>query len=72
MTNPLSLQLGQEISGKDINEWCKDQIENHGSHEKYANFLLKKNYRDDQLYKKIYKTETAGCPRAHTIVFCRV
>ena len=71
LLNPLSIQLGQTVSGKQINDWCKYQIENCGSHVRYAKFLLTKNYRDDRTYMKIYKVETAGYTRSHTIVFCK-
>lgn len=32
MLNPLSLQIGQTCTGKQINDWCRYQIENNGSH----------------------------------------
>ena len=43
MLNPLSLQMGQTCSGKEINDWCNYQINNNGSHYKDAVKLLKKN-----------------------------
>ena len=71
MLNPLSVQYGQEVSGKDINEWCRDQIENNGSHLKDAKRLMSKHYRDDVMYRLVWKAETAGCPIGHTILFER-
>ena len=50
MLNPLSLMIGQTISGKEINDWCKDQIINNKSHQKIAKFLLSKGYKDDRVY----------------------
>ena len=52
MLNPLSLQMGQTCSGKEINDWCNYQINNNGSHYKDAIRLLKKNFRDDREYYK--------------------
>lgn len=40
MLNPLSLQMGQTCSGKEINNWCRYQVENNGSHYKDAVRLL--------------------------------
>ena len=73
MLNPLSLQLGQKITGKEINDWCRDQIENNRSkfHRKYAEFFLSKHYRDDRIYYKSYKAETAGGVKSYVIVFER-
>lgn len=72
MLNPLSVQYGQHISGKEINDWCHDQIENNGSHVKDAKRLLAKNYRDDVMYRLSWKAETSGAPMGHTIEFDRV
>lgn len=70
MLNPLSIQIGtQKISGKEINDWCIDQILNHGSHEKDARRLFRKNYRDNRMYILTYKVETSGSPTEHTLVF---
>ena len=71
MLNPLSLQLGQRVSGKEINDWCQDQIENEGSHIRDAKRLMAKNYRDDVIYRLIWKDETSGSPMGHTILFQR-
>lgn len=50
--NPLSIELGQCISGYYINDWCRDQIRNEGSHIKEAKHLLSKGYKGDKLYIK--------------------
>ena len=50
--NPLSIEFGQCLDGHYINEWCKDQIENEGSHIKEAKRLLSKGYKDDKTYIK--------------------
>ena len=71
MLNPLSLQVGQRITGKEINDWCRDQIENNKSHRKQAEFFLTKHYRDDRIYYKTYKAETAGGVKPYVIVFDR-
>lgn len=71
MLNPLSLQLGQKITGKEINDWCYDQIENNKSHRKQAEFFLTKHYKDDRMYYKTYKAETAGGVKPYVIVFER-
>lgn len=72
MLNPLSVQYGQVVSGKEINDWCRIQIEKNGSHVKDALRLSKKNYKDDVMYRLVWKAETAGCPLGHTILFERV
>jgi hypothetical protein len=72
MINPLSLQLGQIISGKEINDWCEFQIETDGSHVKDAFRLKWKYYRNDRLYKKIYKIETGHPWQGCQILFERV
>lgn len=72
MLNPLSLQIGQTCSGKEINDWCRYQIENNGSHYKDAVRLLKKNYKNDRTYCKSYKIETGGCDVPIIIEFDRV
>ena len=71
MLNPLSVQYGQVVSGKDINDWCNHQIANNGSHIRDARRLIAKNYRDDVMYRLVWKAETAGCPAGHTILFER-
>ena len=70
MLNPLSLQMGQTCSGKEINDWCKDQIVNNKSHQKIARFLLSKSYKDDRIYYKTYKQET-GSNKPSIIIFNR-
>lgn len=72
MLNPLSVQYGQCISGKEINDWCHDQIENNGSHVRDAKRLLAKNYCDDLMYCLSWKVETSGVPMRHTIEFDRI
>lgn len=72
MLNPLSLQMGQTCSGKEINNWCRYQVENNGSHYKDAVRLLKKNFKDDRTYYKTIKAKTAGCGEADVIEFARV
>lgn len=72
MLNPLSLQFDQTCTGKQINDWCRYQIENNGSHYKDAIRLLKKNFKDDRTYYKTIKAKTAGCGEADVIEFARV
>ncbi len=72
LKNPLSIQLGQYIRGQEINDWCKYQIMNGGSHYKYAKFLLSKKYKNNVWYKKIYKDETSSTPNFYTIVFQKI
>lgn len=72
MLNPLSLQIGQTCSGKEINDWCRYQIENNGSHYKDAARLLKKNYKNDRIYCKSYKIETGRCDVPTIIEFDRI
>ena len=72
MLNPLSLQLGQKITGKEINDWCLDQIRNHGSHYKEAKRLLLKDYNNDRVYRKTLKIETGGGVKPHLVLFERV
>lgn len=50
MVNILSIQNGQWITGKEINDWCRIQIEGNTSHAKEAARLMKKRYRDDAVY----------------------
>lgn len=72
MLNPLSLQMGQTCSGKEINDWCNYQIKNNGSHYKDAVRLLKKNYKDDRTYCKSIKAKTAGCGEPDIIEFRKI
>lgn len=72
MLNPLSLQMGQTCSGKEINDWCNYQIKNNGSHYKDAVRLLKKNFRDDRKYYKTIKAKTAGCGEHDVIEFRKI
>ena len=72
MLNPLSLQMGQTCSGKEINDWCNYQIKNNGSHYKDAVRLLKKNFRDDRKYYKTIKVKTAGCGEHDVIEFRKI
>ena len=72
MLNPLSLQIGQTCSGKEINNWCHHQIENNGSHYKDAVRLLKKNYKDDRIYCKSIKAKTAGLGEPDIIEFRKI
>ena len=71
MINPLSIQFYQDILGKDINNWCEYQININGSHKKDAIRLKKKSYKNDRIYHKIYKIETAGIPHGRTILFAK-
>lgn len=71
MLNPLSIQIGQTITGKQINDWCHDQINNNKSHYKDAKRLLSKNYNDKITYYKIYDIGT-GCGELGKISFCRI
>jgi hypothetical protein len=70
MLNPLSIQFNQFISGKDINDWCRYQIENQGSHFKDACRLIEQEYKDDRLYRKAYKQKTASTDK-DVIIFIR-
>ena len=72
MLNPLSLQMVQTCSGKEINDWCNYQINNNGSHYKDAAKLLKKNFKDDRKYYKTIKVKTAGVGEPDIIEFRRV
>lgn len=72
MLNPLSLQMGQTCSGKEINDWCNYQINNNGSHYKDAAKLLKKNFKDNREYYKTIKVKTAGVGESDIIEFRRV
>ena len=72
MLNPLSLQIGQTCSGKEINDWCNYQIKNNGSHYKDAVRLLKKNYKDDREYYKTIKVKTAGVGEPDIIEFRKI
>ena len=72
MLNPLSLQLNQTCTGKQINDWCRYQVESNGSHCKDAVRLLKKNFKDDRTYYKTIKAKTAGVGEPDIIEFRRV
>ena len=69
MLNPLSIEVGQKITGREINEWCKDQIKNQKSHRRQAEYLLSKNYKDERTYCKGLKVETGGGIKPHVIIF---
>jgi hypothetical protein len=70
MVNPLSIQIGQKITGKEINSWCYDQIFNDKSHKKDAQRLLNKNYNDQTVYRKSYGVGT-GCGEIGRIEFVK-
>lgn len=70
--NPLSIQNGQTISGKEINEWCKDQILNNKSHARDARRLLEKHYQDDRFYMATFKIETGCGDKPHVRIFNRL
>lgn len=72
LINPLSIQNGQTISGKEINDWCADQIINHKSHEKDAMRLKRKNYRDDRMYTATFKIETSCSDKQHERIFSKI
>ena len=70
MLNPLSIQSNQFISGKDINDWCRHQIENQGFHFKDACRLIEQGYKDDRLYRKAYKQKNVSTDK-DVIIFIR-
>ena len=72
MLNPLSLQMRQTCSGKEINDCCNYQIKNNGSHYKDAVRLLKKNFKDDRTYSKSIKAKTAGLGEPDIIEFRKI
>ena len=61
MLNILSIQNGQWVTGKEINDWCRVQIENSTSHAKDAARLLKKTYRDDAVYAAAHNDKGQRC-----------
>ena len=53
--NPTSYQPGARFTGKQLNDWCKDQVDNHRSHEKIAKKLwLHFVFKDNRVYELTY------------------
>ena len=52
--NILSVERCHILRGKDINDWCVDQIRFKRSHAKEAIRLTKKHYDDDAMYQAYY------------------
>lgn len=60
------------FTGKQINDWCKEQV-NHGtSRWREARRLLRKNYKDDRLYISRLTSKNSGCGSGYTLVFERI
>ena len=72
MLNVLSLELGHHVKGKEINDWCIDQIKNHKSHERDARRLMRKNYSDTRTYALILNQNGSGIASSTERVFMRV
>lgn len=67
MRNILSYQPGSKFSGKEINEFCEDQMKNHGSHYKEAKHLyMHYIFKDSRMYElvhipfRMYEPERVG------------
>lgn len=58
--NPLSYSIGTKFTGKTLNEWLLEQINNHTGNEKIArkiyNHFIFKNNHIYQLVRMPYKT----------------
>ena len=55
MKNITSYQPGSIFLGKELNYWCKEQIRNHGSHEKIARKIyLHFTFLDKTFYRLVY------------------
>lgn len=70
--NVLSVHGSNHVfTGKEINDWCRDQV-NHGTARmREARRLLRKNYRDDRLYSPIWCDRNSGSGSGQMIVFRR-
>ena len=52
MKNIFSYKLGSIFTGKEIMDYCKNQVQTNGSHSKEAKRIyLHYNLKDDKLYK---------------------
>ena len=58
--NPLSYPIGTKFTGKTLNEWLLEQIDNHTGNEKIAqkiyNHFILKNDKIYQLVRMPYRT----------------
>ena len=52
--NILSVERGHILQGKEINDWCIDQIRYKKSHAKDAARLAEKHFDDDAMYQAYY------------------
>ena len=59
--NILSVKPGTVLSGKQINDWCIDQVRYRRSHWKEAVRLLSKNYKDDENYIAVRMITNSAC-----------
>ena len=66
MKNILSYKPGSYFTGKEIKEWCLTHQDLH-----VARVLLKKQYKDDRLYKSILIPRDSGVNSHKIIVFER-
>ena len=58
--NVLSVKPGTVLSGKQINDWCLDQVKYRRSHWKEAKRLLSKNYKNDVDYVAVRMITNSG------------
>jgi len=55
MRNILSYQTGSRFSGKEINEFCEEQLRNHGSHYHEAHHLyMHYTFKDSRTYELVH------------------
>ena len=72
MVNVMSLEPGHKVKGKEINDWCMDQILHNGSHLREARRLFIKNYRDETTYEAVRIPANSGVNASNVLVFKKV
>lgn len=72
MKNPLSYTNSTIFTGKEINDWCYAQLEKGTSNAaRIARRLLRKNYKDDRIYRNVSILSDTGADAPLMIVFER-
>jgi len=71
MRNPLSYTNQAFFTGKEINEWCRAQLNKTSARAREARRLLSKNYKDDRIYQIDRTSHDSGCNAPLMIVFRR-
>ena len=72
MLNILSVEPGHKVTGKQINDWCAEQIATNGSHFDEALKFIDKNYQDETIYEAIRTELHSGHNAPKVLTFRKV